>query len=237
MTDPHGVASRLAAVEERISDACLEAGRPRGGVTLIGASKVHPPEVLAAAYDAGLRTFGENRVQEGLEKAPQLPDDIDWHLIGPLQSNKVRKAVTLFSTIHSIDRLKIARAIDRVAAESGARRTGLIEVNVGGEASKHGFDPGTLARDLEELVRLEALDIAGLMTIPPFGGTAEASRPWFERLRTLAEEIGGLGLPGWRGWLSMGMSHDLEVAIECGATHVRVGTDLFGPRPPRGAPR
>ena len=225
----------MRGVEQRIADACRRAGREPSEITLVGASKVQPLESLAAAYDAGLRVFGENRVQEAAAKAPELPRAIDWHLIGPLQSNKARLAVKLFSTIHSIDRLKIARAVHRIAEESAVVRTGLLEINLAAEESKHGFlAEEVTAESLAQLAELSHLEIIGLMAIPPFGAEPEASRPWFRRLRELRDRVGDHGLlPKWTGALSMGMSGDFEIAIEEGATHVRVGSELFGPRPPR----
>ncbi len=159
---------------------------------------------------------------------------IDWHLIGPLQTNKVRAALDLFRTIHSIDRLKIAEAVDREAGARGIAVTGFLEVNLGSEESKHGFypqGPGGLAEAVRPLADLQHLKIVGLMAIPPQGDSPEDSRPWFRRLRELRDELAArpewTGLPGY---LSMGMSDDFEVAVEEGATHVRVGTALFGPR-------
>lgn len=224
------IARRLAAVESRIAAAGARCGRRRDEITLVGASKTQPAAALRAAWDAGLRVFGENRVQEAESKAPQLPPAADWHLIGPLQSNKARRAVELFSTIHSVDRVKIACALDRLAGELGVTRRGLLEVNLAAEPNKHGFRPDELPAGARQLVGLERLEIVGLMAIPPFG-PEEATRAWFRRLRDLAAGLVDLGLPGWRGWLSMGMSADFEVAIEEGATHVRVGSDLFGARP------
>ena len=225
------IARRFEAIEQRIAAACERVGRPRSAVTLIGASKMQSVETLRAAWESGLRIFGENRVQEAETKAAEMPTAAEWHLIGPLQSNKARRAVALFTTIHSIDRLKIARAVDRVAGESEVTRRGLLEVNLGEEETKHGFRAEELLRALPQLTELQRLELVGLMAIPPFG-EPEESRPWFRQLRQLGEEIGGQGvLPHWRGWLSMGMSGDFEVAIEEGATHVRVGTSLFGARP------
>ncbi len=232
---PAEVARRLAVIEDRIARACATAGRSRSEVTLVGASKVHGVETLRAAYDAGLRTFGENRVQELAAKAEQMPADVDWHLIGPLQSNKVRKAVSACSTVQSVDRLKIARAIDRVCGELGIERRGLIEVNLGDEPSKHGFAAGAVPAALAELEGATALAIAGLMAIPPQTADPEEARPWFRELRRLRDRVAERPPPGWRGWLSMGMSGDFEVAIEEGATHVRIGTALFGPRAAAGA--
>ncbi len=189
--------------------------------------------MLAAAYDCGLRCFGENRVQEAAAKAPELPADIEWHLLGPLQSNKVRKAVALFRVVEAIDRIAIAVELDREAARQGRKIAGLIEVNLGAEESKHGFPAEDLARTLAPLAALEHLEIRGLMAIPPPGASAEASRPHFRRLAGLRDEL--LERPEWRsrawaGELSMGMSDDFEVAIEEGATQVRIGSALFGAR-------
>lgn len=234
MTTLSDIGQRLDAIRARVTAACRRAGRESRDVVIVGASKMQPVESLQEAHDNGLVVFGENRVQEAARKAPELPSTIDWHLLGPLQSNKARRAVELFSTIHSIDRLKIARAIDRVAGELGVRRRGLLEVNVAGEPSKHGLAPERLLESAVAMAELENLEIVGLMAIPPFGPDPEDSRQWFRRLRTLGDQLSERGvLPGWRGWLSMGMSADFEVAIEEGATYVRVGTSLFGPRPPR----
>lgn len=227
----NGVAERLARVNARIEEACRRAGRPAGGVVLVGASKRQPVARLAEAAQAGLKVFGENRVQEAAAKSPELPSAIEWHLIGPLQSNKVRLAADLFRTIHSVDRLKIAEALDREAGSRGIEIAGFLEVNLGGEASKHGFPAPRLTEDALPLSRLQHLRIVGLMAIPPQGESPEDSRPWFRRLRELRDDLAAR--PEWRGfpgWLSMGMSDDFEVAIEEGATHVRVGTALFGPR-------
>lgn len=231
MSDPSGVPARLASIRSRIEAACGRAGREPGSVTLVGASKTQPLPVLAAAFAAGLRVFGENRVQEALAKAPQLPSAIEWHLIGPLQSNKVRTTLGLFRTVHSVDRVKIAEALDQEAGARGLAVAGFLEINVGGEGSKHGFLPERLAGAVRPLAGLEHLRIVGLMAIPPQGDTPEGSRRWFRRLRELRDELAGR--PEWSGfpgWLSMGMSDDFEVAIEEGATHVRVGTALFGSR-------
>jgi pyridoxal phosphate enzyme (YggS family) len=231
MSDDAGVAARLAAVRRSIAEACARSGRRPEEVVLVGASKVQPVDVLRAAWEAGLRVFGENRVQEAAAKRRELPAAIEWHLIGPLQSNKVRQALDLFSTIHSIDRPKIAQAVDREAAERGCRLDGFLEINLGGEGSKHGFPLDGLAEAVGPLAALANLKIVGLMAIPPQGDDAEASRPWFQRLRELRGELAAR--PEWRGfpgWLSMGMSGDFAIAVEEGATHVRVGTALFGRR-------
>ncbi len=236
--DPHiapgtaaEVAARLAAVRQGIADACARSGRRPEEVTLVGASKVQPIAVLRAAWDAGLRVFGENRVQEAAAKRPELPADIDWHLIGPLQTNKVKAALDLFSTVHSVDRQRIAEALDREATARGRRLPVFLEVNLGNEESKHGFPAESLAEAVRPLAALEHLEVVGLMSIPPLGGEPEASRPWFRRLRALRDALARA--PEWRGFpglLSIGMSGDYAVAVEEGATHVRVGTALFGRR-------
>ena len=228
-----GVAQRLAAVQARIAAAAARTGRDPAGVRLVGASKEQPAAALAEAFAAGLARFGENRVQEAQAKAPLLPAGVEWHLLGPLQSNKVRPALRLFSVFHAVDRPRIALALDAEARAQGRLATALLEVNLGGEASKHGFDPAGLADAAAPLAELSALRIVGLMSIPPPGPDAEAARPWFRRLARLRDELDAR--PEWSGRLvelSMGMSDDFEVAVEEGATFVRVGTLLFGPRPP-----
>lgn len=226
------IAGRLAAVRSRIAAACQRAGRSPSGVLLIGVSKTRPAPALEAAFRAGLRSFGENRVQEAAGKAAELAHlDIDWHLIGPLQTNKVKAALDVFRTVHSVDRLRVAEALEREAAARGLRIPAFLEVNLGGEESKHGFSPEGLADAVRPLAGYEHLRVSGLMAIPPPGDSPEDSRPWFQRLRALRDDLAGR--PEWAGfpgWLSMGMSDDFEVAVEEGATHVRVGTALFGRR-------
>jgi pyridoxal phosphate enzyme (YggS family) len=237
MSGAEAVPGRLAAIEARIDAACRRAGRARTDVTLVGASKQQPAEVLAAAFAAGLRVFGENRVQEALAKAPSLPPQVEWHLLGPLQSNKVRMALRLFRTFHAVDRLSIAHDLEREAARLGIGLSVFLEVNLGDEATKHGLAEGEVAAAARQIALLDHLRLAGLMAIPPPGDDPEASRPWFRRLAGLSRALAGeLGPERCGGGLSMGMSDDFEVAIEEGATHVRVGTSLFGPRPPRPAP-
>ena len=224
------VAARIASVRERIDRAASRARRDPEEIVLVGAAKRQPPERLRAARKAGLEVFGENIVQEAEAHRRAVPD-AEWHLIGPLQSNKSKQAVELFSTVHSIDRPKIARYLDRHAGERGVTLECFLEVNLAEEESKAGFPPGDLAARVAPIAGLEALRVVGLMAIPPLPETAEDSRPWFVRLRRLGEELAAR--PEWRGWpgkLSMGMSADFEVAIEEGATHVRIGTELFGPR-------
>lgn len=211
--------------------ACERAGRSPDEVTLLGASKRQPIEVLEAAYEAGLREFAENRVQEAEEKKPLLPDDVRWHLIGPLQSNKVRKAVEHFDAFHAVDRLKIARHLDKEASRRGRVLDCFLEVNLGEEESKHGFVPLHLEEAYDEIVVLEHLRVVGLMAIPPQSETLEQARRWFGSLREHAALIKERD-SDFRGLLSMGMSGDFEIAIEEGATHIRVGTLLFGAREP-----
>ena len=226
-----GLSAAIAAVEGRIAAACARVGRPRSSVTLVAVSKTHPPETLRAAWDLGIRLFGENRVQEAAGKIPALPEATEWHLIGPLQSNKVRQALDLFRTIHSVDREKIALALDAEAARRGLVLDAFLEVNSGNEETKHGFPPETFLDVAPQFLRLQNLRIRGLMAIPPFGRAAEESRPHFQRLRELRDQLARHpDATDFPGWLSMGMSDDFEVAIEEGATHVRIGTAIFGRR-------
>ena len=230
------VAARLGALRQRIAAAAARSGRDPAAVTMVGAAKGQPPERLRAARRAGLLAFGENRVQEAEAHRRSLAEPAsapagEWHLIGPLQSNKAKPAAALFSTVHSLDRLKIARALDRAAGELGRVLDGFLEVNLAGEGTKAGFPARDLASGVAPIAELRNLRVVGLMAIPPFPEDPEESRPWFRRLRELSEELAER--PEWRGWpgkLSMGMSADFEVAVEEGATHVRVGTALFGER-------
>lgn len=226
------VAQHLAAIRERIETACRRVGREPSEVTLVGASKRQPLDRLQEAFDAGLRVFGENIVQEAEAKLAELPAEIEWHLLGPLQSNKTQRAAELFDVIHSVDRLKILRRLNRHAGELGKRLPCFVEVLLGGEESKHGFPPSRLEEALEAFEDAPHLELLGLMSIPPPGDEPEDSRPWFVRLRELSERARELWPGPWPGKLSMGMSGDFEVAIEEGATHVRVGTALFGERNP-----
>lgn len=226
------IGERLAGVRARIAAACARAGRRPDEVTLLGVSKTQAPAAVLAAYEAGLTTFGENRVQEAAAKARELPADIEWHLIGPLQTNKARLAAGVFAAVHSVDRPRVAEALEQEMSRLDRRKPVFAEINLGAEASKHGFAPAGLIEALMPIAALDHLELVGLMAIPPFAEEPEASRPWFRQLRALRDELRASGrLPGFRGWLSMGMSGDFEVAIEEGATHVRVGTAIFGERP------
>ena len=223
------IQERVDVVQDRLMAACDRAGRPVEEVQLIAVSKRYPAEAVEAVADCGLRVFGESRVQEAAEKIPRCRDGLDWHLIGHLQRNKIRRAVELFSVIHAVDSLKLLEAIDRICAESGQRVQALLEVNVSGEEAKYGMKPEELPAVLEAAVGLHHVDVVGLMTMPPWAEDPEAARPFFRKLRKMRDRVSeqlSFPLPE----LSMGMSHDFEVAIEEGATYVRVGTALFGAR-------
>jgi pyridoxal phosphate enzyme (YggS family) len=227
---------RLDAVLARIERAARRAGRDPGAVTLVAASKTVPVERVLEAVVCGCRIFGENRVQEALGKIDALKEcgGIEFHLIGPLQPNKVKHAIGRFALLHAVDRLEVAERLDRAARERGITQRVLLEVNVSGEATKHGFSPADLAGTVERMGALAGVRVLGLMTIPPPAENPEDARPHFRRLRELAAQVEALGIPGVSmKELSMGMSGDFDVAIEEGATMVRVGTALFGPRPVR----
>lgn len=223
------IGANLAEVERRIRAACDRVGRDPAEVMIVAVTKTHPPAAVEAAVACGLRVFGENRVQEARAKIPLCPGSARWHLIGHLQTNKVREAVGLFEMIQSVDSLKVALEIQRRAEQAGRRVPVLLEVNVAGESSKFGYAPDRLLEELGALNGLSRLEIQGLMTVPPWSPDPERVRPYFRRLRELklaCEERLGVPLPH----LSMGMSGDFEVAVEEGATMVRLGTVLFGPR-------
>ena len=212
---------RLEEVEERIARVCRHCGRSRQDITLIAVTKVFPPEIILQAYELGLRHFGENYVQEFERKSPHVShlDGATFHLIGALQSNKSNKAAALFHSIHTVDTAKLARRLDSVSKPLDV----MIEVKLSPEESKHGAAPEELPALIEAIRDCRNLNLSGLMTMPPWSDDAEPSRPYFRRLRELAEQHHLTAL-------SMGMSHDFEVAIEEGATHIRVGTALFGSR-------
>ena len=225
------IRTNIEAVEERICSACKRAGRDRSEVRLICVTKTKPVEMLQEAYDAGQRDFGENKVQEICRKKPDLPTDIRWHMIGHLQRNKVRQLIGQTAMIHSVDSLRLAETISAEAVKAGIRIPVLIEVNMAGEESKFGL----AKEDVEELVRaaaaLEGIQISGLMTIAPYTEDPETNRPYFAGLRELAVDIGQKCIDNVSmSVLSMGMTGDFEVAIEEGATHIRVGTGIFGER-------
>jgi PLP dependent protein len=224
----HDIRANLEGVHERVARACERAGRKPDGVLLIAVSKTVEIERIGLAVAAGVAALGENRVQEAKEKVAALGRPVPWHLIGSLQTNKARDAVQLFDWIHSVDREELARELDRRAHQSGRSVKVLVQVNVGEEPQKGGVQPSELKSLLDAMAGLRNLDVRGLMCIPPAVETAEASRPWFKRLRDLRDAAG-------LEHCSMGMSGDFEVAIEEGATMVRVGTAIFGPRAPRAA--
>ena len=222
-------AIRLAQVRELMADAARKSGRTAEQIELVAVSKTHAAEKVQEAIEAGQLLFGESRVQEARAKIPLLPSRLRWHFIGHLQKNKIRHALPLFELFHGIDSLMLAQEMERIAEEEGIRPRVLLEVNVAGEASKHGFSPEALRRDLEAALSLGRLTIEGLMTLPPLAPEAEASRQYFIALRKLRDQLEAefeVRLPQ----LSMGMSGDFPIAIEEGATLVRVGTAIFGER-------
>ena len=220
----------LNAIQQRMAAACARAGRAPGTVTLVAVTKGQPPEAVAAAAQLGLTLFGENKVQEAKAKIPLCPGRLHWHLVGHLQTNKCRDAVELFEMIQSVDSLHLAQEINKRAEQAARTMPILLEVNAAGEASKFGYSPARLLSEFPQINALPRLEIHGLMTVPPWTPDPEKVRPLFRQLRALkdqCEQLLGAPLPG----LSMGMTGDFEVAIEEGATMVRIGTALFGPRP------
>ena len=223
------LASRLEEIRERMSAACLRAGRAPDSVRLLPVSKMHGPEEIEEAVRAGLDCFGESRVQEARQKIPLCSGGLHWHFVGHLQTNKVREAVSLFEVLHAVDSVRLLECVDRLCAEEGRVLPVFLEVNVSGERSKFGLKPEELGGVFEAAGRLHRVRIAGLMTVPPIAEDPEESRPFFRHLRQLRDEWSPrAGLP--LAELSMGMSHDFDAAIEEGATWVRVGTLLFGER-------
>ena len=232
------ISENVAELESRLEKAAKRAGRDPGGIALMAVTKTHASERIREAYEAGLRIFGENRVQEFSGKANALADlpEAEWHMIGHLQTNKASKAAELFSAIDSVDSLRVAEKLDAAAHVLNKKLQVLIEVNVGGEAAKSGVASDT--QELEDLLkavpRLEALEFHGLMTVPPHTEDPEGARPFFRQLRALRDQIAARKLPAIAmDLLSMGMSHDFEVAIEEGSTCIRVGTAIFGERAKR----
>lgn len=224
------VAANLARIRERIACAAERAGRRAEEITLVAVSKTFPADAIRAAYEAGVRNFGENRVQEMDAKRPKLAGlRATWHFIGHLQSNKARLAAQLFDRVDSLDSLPLAQKLDSAARELGKRLPVLIEVHLGGESTKTGVAEGELAAFAEAVAGLSDLELRGLMAVPPYADDPERARPYFRQLHALRDDINkrlGRQFPA----LSMGMSHDFEIAIEEGATEIRVGTALFGVR-------
>jgi pyridoxal phosphate enzyme (YggS family) len=230
------IASNLAAIRERIARAALPAGRNPADVALMAVSKTQPAANLIEAYHAGQRLFGENRVQEFADKFPQLAElgDAEFHMIGHLQTNKTAKAAEIFGAVDSIDSAKLAQRLNDAAAKFGKTLDVLIEINVGGEEAKSGVAPNS--PELDSILRQAStwpyLRLRGLMTVPPFTEDRENARPYFRQLRELRDRLAACNLPAMNfDVLSMGMSHDFEVAIEEGSTCVRIGTAIFGDRP------
>jgi pyridoxal phosphate enzyme (YggS family) len=226
------IAGNIARLRERMAAACLRSGRRPEDVKLLAVAKTVSPELIRQAYEAGLRDFGENRVQEAEAKRPALADlDATWHLVGHLQTNKAKPARELFQYIHSMDSLRLAERLDRVASPGGQRLPVLLEVNLGEELTKSGAREGELLQLALGVSQLPTLELRGLMAMPPLFEDPDKTRPFFRRLREFAEMIESHRLPGVSmRELSMGMSHDFEVAIEEGATMIRIGTAIFGPQ-------
>ena len=226
------ITRKLAEVKRRIADAATSAGRDPSSVRLIAVSKTFPINAIREAFAAGQVDFGENKVQEGLQKYATSADlSIRWHLLGHLQTNKARKAVQAFATIHSVHSIELLQKLDRAAEESGHSPELLIQVDLAGEATKFGAPPDEVPRLFEAAGACRAARVVGLMTLPPMPDTPEDARPWFRRLRDLRDEWLASGIPApMVRELSMGMSGDFEVAIQEGATMVRVGTAIFGSR-------
>src|SRR5881392_4297018 len=223
------IADNLEGVRAQIAQAAAKSGRSADDVELVAISKTHEAERVREAIEAGQSLFGESRVQEARVKIPELPSNLRWHFVGHLQKNKIRHALPLFEMIHSVDSLALAEDINRIAEEDGLHPRVLLEVNVAGEGSKFGFKPETLRKEMESLLALPRLSILGLMTIPPLSKEAEASRKYFVQLRELRDRL-QTEFHVDLAQLSMGMTEDFVVAVEEGATLVRVGTAIFGER-------
>ena len=225
----NSIAQNLERVREQIARAAAKVGRAASGIQLVAITKTHPAEKVREAIEAGQNLFGESRVQEARAKIPELPSSVRWHFVGHLQKNKIRHALPLFELIHSVDSLGLAQDMNRIAEEEAMHPRVLLEVNVAGEGSKFGFQPDKLCEQMEELLSLPRLSILGLMGIPPLAEEAEPSRKYFVQLRELRDRL----QTEFRvdlSQLSMGMTQDFAIAIEEGATLVRVGTAIFGER-------
>ena len=226
------IAENLERVREQITQATAKAGRAVNEIELVAITKTHPAEKVREAVEAGHSVFGESRVQEARAKIPELPSNLRWHFVGHLQKNKIRHALPLFELFHGVDSLALAQEMNRIAAEDGERPRLLLEVNVAGEGSKFGFKAETLRAEIGSLLALPRLLIEGLMCIPPLAEEAEVSRKFFVQLRELRDSLEkefDVTFPH----LSIGMTQDFSIAVEEGATLVRVGTAIFGERPKR----
>jgi pyridoxal phosphate enzyme (YggS family) len=225
----NSIAENLERVREQIAQAAAKVGRGADEIELVAITKTHPAEKVREAIEAGQTLFGESRVQEARAKIPELPSNVRWHFVGHLQKNKIRHALPLFELFHGVDSLVLAQEMNRIAADEGMHPRVLVEVNVAGEGSKFGFSPDKLREQMEELLARQRLSILGLMIIPPLADKAEASRKYFVQLRELRDRLQKefyVDLPQ----LSMGMTQDFSIAVEEGATLVRVGTAIFGER-------
>ncbi len=227
------IAQNIKSIRERIAIAAAACGRSPEGITLLAISKTFPRELISQAIEAGVHQFGENRVQEAEGKIPSFADNqnLEWHLVGHLQSNKARRAAELFDVVQSLDSLKLAEKLSQASLELGKTLSVMLQVDLGNEETKFGADPGQVREMIEAISRLKGIHLDGLMTIPPYFEEPEQARPYFAKLRELGEALKS-EKPGCLGQhhLSMGMSHDFETAIREGATIVRIGTAIFGSR-------
>jgi PLP dependent protein len=224
-------ASNIRVIQERIVAAATRAGRNPVDIQLMAVSKTVPPERIRQAMEAGVKIFGENYVQEAREKIPAVGQAAEWHMIGHLQTNKVKYVINLFDWVHSVDRLELARELDKRSGQHDRKLNVLIEVNVSGEESKNGVEPSQVMELVRQVSVLPNLSVRGLMTMPPYSDDPETSRPYFKALHKLHDDISAAAIPGVvMDELSMGMTDDFEVAIEEGATIVRVGRAIFGER-------
>ena len=226
------IAENLKRVREQIAEATAKTGRAVNEIELVAITKTHPAERIREAVEAGHTLFGESRVQEARAKIPELPSNLRWHFVGHLQKNKIRHALPLFELFHGVDSLALAQEMNRIAAEEGMHPRVLLEINMAGEGSKFGFSREGIDAEMEQLLALPRLSVEGLMCVPPLAQEAEASRRFFVQLRELRDSLEkefDLKLPH----LSMGMTNDFPIAVEEGATLVRVGTAIFGERPKR----
>lgn len=225
------IAENIAGIRRRLNEAAARAGRDPSGIRLMAVSKTVEPERVRLAMDAGITLLGENYVQEAREKIPVIGHGVEWHMIGHLQTNKAKYVVTLFDWIHSVDRQELAYELDKRAGQTGRTLNVLIEVNVSGEASKSGAEPSQVMELARQMAVLPNLTVRGLMTMPPYSDRPETSRPYFQSLRGLRDEIRAAAIPNIiMDDLSMGMTDDFEVAVEEGATIIRVGRAIFGER-------
>ncbi|MDP2853113.1 MAG: YggS family pyridoxal phosphate-dependent enzyme [Smithellaceae bacterium] len=225
------ISSNISLIRQRIEAASARSGRDPRSVRLMAVSKTVAPERIREALEAGITLLGENYVQEAREKIPAIGHAAEWHMIGHLQTNKVKYVVNLFDWIHSVDRLELARELDKRAGQNNRRLNVLIEVNVSGEESKNGMEPDAALELVRQVSLLPNISVRGLMTMPPYSDNPENSRPYFQALRKLRDEISAAAVPNIRmDELSMGMTDDFEVAIEEGTTIIRVGRAIFGKR-------